>query len=203
MHCAGARTFPPFRPAPQRPAEPGAGCLGLPDPPSPHLCPPSSEHKHRMSVPAGEVHQAPKPPPGHSHPAPDSRAGAAGCTPGVSPPRPLVHIQGQGKTTESNAKLCDHRKLWARADTVQKTRQSSSTEARRPGGWAPPELTVSVTSRSLPRDLLHSTPAASCSTSHPTGVGEGQLPDPASSSQRPHQLPRHPVPSLLPKKALL
>lgn len=79
-------------PAPQRPRRAGAGCLGLPAPPSPLLCPPpSSEHKHRMSVPAGEVHQAPKPPPGHSHPAPDTGRGPQAARLEFLPPASSPH----------------------------------------------------------------------------------------------------------------
>lgn len=67
-----------------------------------------------------------------------SRRGAAGRTHlGSYLPWPLIpghgHIQGQGKTIEPNAKLSNHRELWVRPDTVQKTRQNSSTEAPRPG----------------------------------------------------------------------
>lgn len=80
-----------------------------------------------------------------------SRRGAAGRTHlGSYLPWPLIpghgHIQGQGKTIEPNAKLSNHRELWVRPDTVQKTRQNSSTEAPRPGRGGPRQLTVSVTS---------------------------------------------------------
>lgn len=63
-------------------------------------------------------------------------------------PLTLVHScaqSGQSKTIASNAKLSDHRELWARPDTVQKTRQFKY-RGPRPGGRASPELTVSVTS---------------------------------------------------------
>lgn len=108
--------------------------------------PPGSEHRHRPDRrPWRRTRWG-------SQPHRTGREGAAGSLPpAASSPLPLVHScapsQGKARQIESNAKLSDHRELWARPDTVQKTRQNSSTQARRPGGRAPPELTVSVTSR--------------------------------------------------------
>jgi len=89
--------------------------------PLPLCVPPSSKHNRpRTSFPQG-----------------DSSRAAPGT---VSPPRrsstATAPFRGQGKTIESNAKLSNHRELWVRADTVQNTRQNSSTEAHRPGGPA-------------------------------------------------------------------
>lgn len=104
----------------------------------------------------------------------DSRQGPR-AAPQRPLPSPLVHIQGQGKPIESNARLSNHRGLWARPDMVQNARWDSSTKAAGQVG-GPTELTVCRIFPSLLLDLC-TRPSCFPGTSRPLGrAGEGRRP---------------------------
>lgn len=170
--------------------------MGLPAPPSPRFCPPpSSEHKPRRVFPQEKsTRLISSPSPAAVTQPPDSQPGR-GCRLLV---HSCVHIEGQGKTTESNAKLGDHRELWARPDTVQKTYRVQVWRHAGQGG-AGPTRAHSICHISGPFQGTSCTPPQLPPAAPPTPRGRAA----AGSGQRPHQLPRRPIPSLLPKKALL
>lgn len=59
-------------------------------------------------------------------------------------PSPLVHIQGQGKPIQSDARLSNHRGLWARPGMYRK--QDGIQVPRPPAPWAAPPSSQCVAS---------------------------------------------------------
>lgn len=113
--------------------------------------PPSSQQKGRrgMSFHGGETRPAP------GAPAPGQWFWGRRPHAQRPLPLPLVHIQGQGKTIASSARLSNHRELWVRPDSAE-SKTGFKYGGHRPAGRAagsPTKLTVSVTLRSLLLDL--------------------------------------------------
>lgn len=93
--------------------------------------PPSSQQKGRrgMSFHGGETRPAP------GAPAPGQRFWGRRPHAQRPLPLPLVHIQGQGKTVASSARLSNHRELWVRPDSAE-SKAGFKYGGHRPAGRA-------------------------------------------------------------------